>query len=122
MHDDELDRVLSEEGLVPSSGFTARVMEAVRQEAAEPSPIAFPWKRALPAFLTWIAALAALFAGAGAGQSAAQEPVVSKLITGATAALSSANRYGLGWIGLALAVPAVSVALSFWLTQRRVRG
>jgi hypothetical protein len=51
MNNDELDRILSrslaEEELVPSSGFAASVMEAVRREATEPPPIPFPWKRAL---------------------------------------------------------------------------
>lgn len=51
MNNHELDRILSrsltEEALVPSSGFAASVMEAVRREATEPPPIPFPWKRAL---------------------------------------------------------------------------
>lgn len=43
---DELDRILtSEEILTPSSGFPARVMEAVQDAAAEPSPLPFPWGR-----------------------------------------------------------------------------
>jgi hypothetical protein len=46
--DDELDRILSGTEILPSSGFTASVMEAVRREAAAPPPIPFPWKRALP--------------------------------------------------------------------------
>jgi hypothetical protein len=49
MNHDEIDRVLSrEEEILPSSGFAASVMEAVRREAAAPAPIPFPWKRALP--------------------------------------------------------------------------
>jgi hypothetical protein len=49
MNHDEIDRVLSrEEEILPSSGFAASVMEAVRREAAAPAPITFPWKRALP--------------------------------------------------------------------------
>jgi hypothetical protein len=44
----DLDRILSEEEILPSSGFTASVMDAVRREAAAPPPIPFPWKRALP--------------------------------------------------------------------------
>jgi hypothetical protein len=45
-----LDRVLAaEEELVPSSGFAAAVMARVRQESVMPEPIAFPWKRVLPA-------------------------------------------------------------------------
>ena len=43
---DELDRLLSsEDTLAPSSGFTARVMEAVRDAAAEPPALPFPWGR-----------------------------------------------------------------------------
>lgn len=41
----ELDRTLtSESELVPSSGFTASVMSAIRDESEQP-PIPFPWKR-----------------------------------------------------------------------------
>lgn len=48
-NDDQIDRILSrEEEIVPSAGFTASVMEAVRREASVPAPIAFPWKRAWP--------------------------------------------------------------------------
>ena len=46
---DEIDRVLThEEEIIPSSGFAASVMEAVRREASTPPPIPFPWLRALP--------------------------------------------------------------------------
>ena len=46
----KLDRILTaEEELVPSSGFVASVMERVREEAAAPEPIPFPWKRVVPA-------------------------------------------------------------------------
>jgi hypothetical protein len=45
---DEFDRIMSEEEILPSSGFAASVMDAVRREAAAPPPIPFPWKRALP--------------------------------------------------------------------------
>jgi hypothetical protein len=49
MNHDEIDRMLSrEEEILPSSGFAASVMDAVRREAAAPAPIGFPWKRALP--------------------------------------------------------------------------
>ncbi len=43
---DALDRMLSsEEALAPSSGFAARVMDAVADAAAEPPPLPFPWGR-----------------------------------------------------------------------------
>jgi len=58
MKPEELDRVLSDEpDIVPSSGFVARVMEAVTADATAP-PLDFPWKRAWPL----AAGLAALFA------------------------------------------------------------
>lgn len=48
-NDDQIDRILSRnEEILPSAGFTASVMEAVRREAFVPAPIPFPWKRAWP--------------------------------------------------------------------------
>ncbi len=56
----EINRILSrEDEILPSSGFTVSVMDAVRREAAAPPPIPFPWKRALPGLV------AAGFAQAG---------------------------------------------------------
>ena len=47
--DDHIDRLLArEDEIVPSSGFTASVMEAVQREASIPAAIPFPWKRAWP--------------------------------------------------------------------------
>lgn len=58
----ELDRILStEDPLVPSSGFTARVMEAVRDAAAAPQPLPFPWGR----FITGLMAALVCLASAG---------------------------------------------------------
>ena len=52
MTDERIDEILgTEEELVPSSGFLAAVMERVREEAAAPPPIPFPWKRAVPGFV-----------------------------------------------------------------------
>jgi hypothetical protein len=56
---DELDRILStEEPLVPSSGFTARVMEAVHDAAAQPPPLRFPWGRFMTGVLASLTSLA----------------------------------------------------------------
>jgi hypothetical protein len=53
MTPDDLDRILSSEDLLePSSGFTMELMAAVRRQAAEPSPLRFPWFR----FVTGMAA------------------------------------------------------------------
>lgn len=50
--DTEIGRILAgEEALIPSSGFVGAVMERVRQEAALPAPLPFPWKRAIPLLL-----------------------------------------------------------------------
>jgi hypothetical protein len=60
----DLDRILaSEEPLAPSSGFAAAVMESVREAAAEPPPLPFPWTRFAAgaiACLVWAAAGVAL--------------------------------------------------------------
>src|ERR1700719_196207 len=46
---ENLDSILgTEEELAPSSGFVSAVMERVREEAAAPKPIPFPWKRVMP--------------------------------------------------------------------------
>jgi hypothetical protein len=61
MTSDDLDRILaSEEALHPSSGFTAAVMARVREAAAEPSPLPFPWLRFVCSGLV-LAALTALW-------------------------------------------------------------
>jgi hypothetical protein len=47
--DEKIDGILSrDDEILPSPGFAVSVMNAVRQEAAAPPPIPFPWKRALP--------------------------------------------------------------------------
>ena len=42
----DLDRVIASEPTIePASGFVSAVMSAVREAAAEPPPLPFPWKR-----------------------------------------------------------------------------
>lgn len=61
MNDNELDIVLSQNGeIIPSSGFSDRVMDAVRQEAAIPPPISFPWRWALPGLVACLGLVAYL--------------------------------------------------------------
>lgn len=68
---DELDRILAtDEPLVPSSHFAERVMEAVRDQAAAPPPLPFPWRRfavGIAASLAGMASGAVLVAQPGAG-------------------------------------------------------
>ena len=64
MKQDELDRALAnlsnEDAILPSSGFAASVMDAVRREALAPPPLPFPWKRALPCFAACVFGVVAL--------------------------------------------------------------
>jgi len=115
---DDIDRVLSsEDSIVPSSGFTASVMERVRRDAETPPPIPFPWKRALPGLVSGVGALAAFFSlgvtlpGSGA--------VVSKTVI---RVVDMAKDAGFGWIAVALVVSLVSVAASLRLAGRRATG
>ena len=68
---DDLDRVLSaNDTLVPSSGFAARVMDAVRDDVEEQPPLAFPWRPFLigvMACLVWAGSAIRLMTGLDGG-------------------------------------------------------
>jgi hypothetical protein len=49
-------RLAAEPDLEPSSGFAASVMDAVREMAAEPPPLPFPWRRFFTGVLLCLAA------------------------------------------------------------------
>jgi hypothetical protein len=93
--------------IVPSSGFTASVMEAVMREATAPPPIPFPWKRALPGLL-WCLAVVISFLAMNPGHPP------SAVATQAPSVLLA----GLGWISAALVVSLLSVALSMRVAHR----
>ncbi len=111
-----IDRILAgEEELVPSSGFAAAIMDRVREEAAVPPPIPFPWKRMAPGLVLaagtigWGAWQAARFAGPAMHEFAENSPQIP-----ATALLPLQQA---GWVVLALAV-----SWGAWiLSQRLVR-
>lgn len=65
MKPDDLDRWMSDDDtIVPSSGFSASVMEAIRHEASDRHAMPFPWKRALPGLvMTVLAMVAVLWSG-----------------------------------------------------------
>jgi hypothetical protein len=106
-----IDRILaSEEPLIPSSGFLESVMERVREEAAAPPPIPFPWKRALPG----IPLIAGVFGwGAvelirhGLPAVGSIPPVPPHLAAELAEALKQA-----GWVALGLGVSLLSLLLS----------
>jgi hypothetical protein len=123
MPGDELDRALSrEEEIVPSSGFTASVMDAVRSEAAVPPPIPFPWRRALPglaaAGVALILFLSSLFELSrqtitGRLSSLALPSGLERVLSGSWAANTS-------WIAFGLLVSLLSVKLSMGFARRRM--
>jgi len=121
---DALDRILSaEDQIVPSSGFAASVMDAVRREAATPPPIPFPWKRALPGLVLGIVALAGLLVAGFAPRTPENAPAapsafsLTQLLTAARIAALRAD--GAGWIALALLLTLAAVLFSFRATGSR---
>jgi hypothetical protein len=123
MRKDELDRILAEEEILPSSGFTGSVMDAVRREATALPPIAFPWKRALPGLvaagltvaLVLFAAVTLLFRGS------TEAPVPLPPWTSALASLVEAVvKAGGLWALGALLVSYVCVKLAMSFGVRRV--
>ncbi len=125
MTHDEIDRILSrEEEVLPSSGFSASVMEAVRREAALPPPIPFPWTRALPGLL--VAALALVAVGlvfaAGLAQSLREgggAPLAGRWQSAVTAILNGAATPTVGWTCAVLFLTWVSVTFSLRLAGSR---
>jgi len=111
-----IDRILAaEQELIPSSGFLAATMERVREEAACPKPIPFPWLRALPGIVLAVSLFGWLgFEMVRAGLSSARETSF------ALPNLSAVNVHALepvGWVAAALAVSLIS-----WLFTRRLTG
>lgn len=127
MNDHDLDRWLREpEEIVPSSGFVASVMEAVREEAAAPAPIPFPWKWALPGLIVsvalalglivrWIASGARV--GPSAGSVAAEAPMEKLLSMLAHAPIAASTVLALEWSALALLLSLTTA----WFSMRIAR-
>jgi len=112
-----IDRILAtDEEIVPSSGFFAATMERVREEAAAPPPIPFPWARAIPGILL-VAAMLAL----GGWELARYTAAGARQFTIAAPAFTPANGRMLeqaGWVALALIVSYASWMLSVRLMRR----
>jgi hypothetical protein len=114
----ELDRSLSrifddetaKDSLLPSSGFTARVMESVLENAVTPPPLSFPWKRALPPFGCALVILLYAFLRFISEPRHLSAP--DHIETALHLPFSIASiAMPLGWTALALFVALVSVAL-----------
>lgn len=125
---DELDRILSnEEEILPSSGFAASVMEAVRREASAPPAIPFPWLRALPgiivAGLTLVFVVVQVVSQLVRPFSTPQAPVGMPAWLAPSlwaSILKSPICLATIWVALALLASLASLMLSMRLTSARV--
>lgn len=116
MSQEDLDRILAEEEkLAPSSGFVASVMERVREEAAAPAPIPFPWKRIVPAMLLALGVLGwsvAELVRHGLSDLRALALIQPHVSTALTQSVQET-----GWVAMAL-----GVSLAAWMISRRLVG
>lgn len=125
MSHDEIDRILSQEGeLLPSSGFAASVMDAVRREAVALPPIPFPWRRAIPglvmAGLTLMLVVVVLVAGTKPVSGSAANPRGAEIWTSMlTSVMHAATTSTAVWTLLALGLTLVSVMFSLRLASGR---
>jgi hypothetical protein len=113
MNPDDIARILADEDTIaPSPRFLASVMRAVEREAAVPPPLAFPWMRALPAFLAVIAALV------GLGTSLAGDPMAARQLEEQLARLPALlGALQLHWVALAVVATLVSLACGSGLVR-----
>lgn len=118
-HDDINYILFKEEEILPSSGFVASVMDAVRREAAIPPPIPFPWKRALPGLAVAGLALVSvlILSLAQLIRTPTVSPPPASLPSVIASILEVATFTGADWIVLALLLTLSSVMLSMRLTQ-----
>jgi len=116
MNDKNLDRILgTEDQIVPSSGFLSSVMERVREEAAAPKPMPFPWRRAVPGMVLAAGVLGwcgveLVRRGIPTLRGIAMAPAHLPVVAGGP--LEQA-----GWVALAL-----GISLASWLFSRRMAG
>lgn len=117
--DREFDRILADEDdLIPSSGFLASVMERVHQEAAQPAPLPFPWKRLLSGFVLAVGVIACAgyeFLRQGLSLTGFFTTVTRFPMQLPPTAVTFANQAE--WVALALGASLLS-----WLFARRLAG
>lgn|SRR4051794_5376035 len=116
MNRDKIDMILaSEDEIVPSSGFLARVMGRVEEEAAAPPPIPFPWKRAVPGMILAVGVLGwGTMEMVGYALRSAGTFTLPRLHLAASA---SGPIEQAGWVLAALGISAAA-----WLLSRRMAG
>jgi hypothetical protein len=114
MERDDLERVLCDDEIVPSSGFVARVMDAVRIEAEAPPAIPFPWVRALPGIIAAAVALIAVVVGFAGFLSAGSEGPAAAPVETAYAIGAGAQA---AWLFVVLLLCTVPLSLSVRITR-----
>jgi hypothetical protein len=125
-HDEaEINSILSrEDEILPSSGFTVSVMDAVRREAAAPPPIPFPWKRALPGLVVAGLALVLILIRGVAAIAQLGKATTPQLSMSMPSVPPPIFHGGIGsaaiWTVLALLVAFVSVKLSMRVASGRM--
>ena len=121
MQQESLDHVLAKDAeIVPSSGFTNAVMEAVRGEASVPLPIPFPWKRALPGLvLSAFALMAAVFVPLQTRSVGGIETSVAQLTELLTPMLAIMRMWAVNWLVAALLLSWGCVRLAMGLASWR---
>lgn len=123
-HDEaEINSILSrEDEILPSSGFTSSVMDAVRREAAAPPPIPFPWKRVLPGLVVAGLALVLILIRGVAAIAQLGKATTTQLSVSVPPGMPSIFNEGIKsaaiWTVLALLVAFVSVKLSMRVASR----
>ena len=121
MNPQEFDRIMSrDEEIEPEPGFLHSVMTAVRNDAAIPPRIRFPWLCVLPQLLVWCIALA--WAVTDSIPLRDRMPGVPSAIgswgISIEPILKRADAFGAGWILLALASTAVCLMVTRQLAGR----
>jgi divalent metal cation (Fe/Co/Zn/Cd) transporter len=98
-------------------------MDAVRRESLAPSPIPFPWKRALPGLFAAGVALVSIFVAGIAMfiQGTTSQLFMSQLQSLFAPIFERCNTLGAGWITFALIVSIASAKLSMHLATRKTR-
>ena len=119
--DAALDQILRQhlnepaEQLAPSSGFVISVMDSIHQQAAEPPPIAFPWRCVLPgavAILCGVVAFVVFIAhnGRSAGPGIGADVILPTALSSGQIALCA--------VVVAIMASVAVVAASFRLAGR----
>lgn len=113
MKPDDLDPwLVDDDVIVPSSGFTASVMEAVEREASMPPAIPFPWTRALPGLASLVVALLATAGSAALFGVWPSDEAVRPMVDQVTSMSGQ-----IGWIAAAVMLTLAPLAWSWRLAR-----